>query len=82
MNLDITISSEESNGREGCENCVRLQAECERLKSVLAEAKKELMGWHMAGDPRPRHLLDQPWDWDKIDEYYDAFEREWESKYL
>lgn len=50
--------------------------------SVLAEAKKELKGWHMIGDPRPYPECEHPFDWDKVDEYYDAFDREWESKYV
>ena len=65
-----------------CANCAHLQAENERLRSVLAEAKKELMGWHMIGDPRPYPQSEEPFDWNKVDEYYDDFEKSWESKFV
>ena len=62
--------------------CERLQVEVERLTTVLAECKKELMGWHMIGDTRHYPECEQPYDWDKVDEYYDDFERRWKTKHV
>lgn len=67
---------------EKCANCARLQSECDRLRSVLAEAKQELMGWHMMGDPRPYPQCEEPYDWSRVDEYYDDLEERWQSKYV